>query len=213
MKNVLILVQSSMVPGYDKLFEVNKETWGTGFDVWYYFGRINQENEVERVYNCLYFKFREDQYTEKNLAAFKWIYENILFDYIFFCCSGSYIDKIEMQKFIADKPLNKFYCGIASFSDGADFASGSGFFLSRDLVKMVIDNANEILTYKMGKTFNDVEIGRFLTTHGISIDPRALRSEGPITPGCYHYHLFTKIQEHYNTHNKVRALHEKDNLI
>jgi hypothetical protein len=210
MKQVLILVQSSMIPGYDKLFEINKDTWGTGFDVWYYFGRIDQENDVERVYNCLYFKLPEDAYIEKNLIAFKWIYENVLFDYIFFCCSGSYVDKVEMQKFIEDKPLNNFYCGIAGCAFGADFASGSGFFISKDLVKMVIDNTEEIKGYHLGKIYNDVEIGRFLTTHGVLIAPGARRSNTEIVEGCYHYHPTVKLQEHYNIHNKLRALHEKE---
>lgn len=70
----------------------------------------------------------------------------------------------------------KFYAGVKGNEYGISYASGSGFLLSMDLVKLIIDNKNSLIGDK--SLVDDIVIGKFLTGHGVNITeyPRIILS-------------------------------------
>jgi hypothetical protein len=163
-----------MYGGSDKIYWDNKES--------FYVDRPESHN-----YNiCLY----------KTITAFEWFIESE-FDYIFRCNCTGYFDLHLVSKFLEDKPLEKFYCGYCGELDGVNFASGSGYFLSKDLVVELVKNKKLLYDYGMPGWFDDVMVGKFITQFlGIPINPSAKRID--INPkdipedldmSCYHYRV------------------------
>ncbi|MDP1712213.1 MAG: class I SAM-dependent methyltransferase [Candidatus Nanopelagicaceae bacterium] len=132
------------------------------------------------------------------------------FDYLFRCCCGSYINQFELLKFIEDKPRTGFYCGIIGTRGSDVYASGSGFFLSRDLVELFVKCRNEALTLP-ALYEEDILIGRFLRQKGIVVSSGAKRidvadpNQEPV-PNQYHYHL---LQHVHDRPDIIRNLHRK----
>jgi len=132
----------------------------------------------------------------KTITAFEWFIES-QFDYIFRSNCTGYFDLHLISEFLEDKPLEKFYCGYCGELDGVNFASGSGYFLSKDLVVELVKNKELLYNYGMPGWFDDVMVGKFITQFlKIPIDPSAKRID--INPkdipedldmSCYHYRV------------------------
>jgi hypothetical protein len=205
MKQILVLVLSSQISPYDKLHKAIKETWGQdqpGFQVIYYFG--HQKEQVIRD-NELHCNCSDSDIMLKTLKAFEYTLNNFKFDYIFRCCAGSYVVALEILKFIEDKPTERFYCGINGLFSEVKYASGSGFFLSPDMVKIILETPSP-----KNYGFDDVTIGAILSTKGIDVTPGARRADCleknvEIIPGQYHYHVRTDIQKMYDIHKKLTS--------
>jgi hypothetical protein len=61
----------------------------------------------------------------------------------------------------------KFYAGVKGNDSGITFASGSGYLLSIDLAKLLIDNKSTLIGDK--SLVDDVVVGKFLTSKGINV--------------------------------------------
>ncbi len=108
--------------------------------------------------------------------AFDWVLKNYEFDYIYRSNLGAFVFPDRVVKFLDDKPKNNFYCGIIGedtfyFGRKIRFASGSGFFLSKDLVKLVSDKKNEFVY----NSVDDVAMGEFLSRYNVEINKSAKR--------------------------------------
>lgn len=105
---------------------------------------------------------------EKTLDAFQACYENLDFDYIFRTNVSSYIDLEALRFFLKDKPRDNFYAGAIGNLHGVSFASGSGYFLSRDLVIKTLENRS----FWNHNFIDDVSLGKLLTVNlDIAIKP------------------------------------------
>lgn len=180
---------------YSKLMQTQKETWDSievdNVQTYYLLGN-NDKNELinnhiytsnsESIGNCGY----------KTIDSFEQII-NMDFDYIFRTNSSSYVDKSLLKKFLIDKPIENFYCGIIGFDSTTqiEFCSGSGFFLSRNLVQLLIDNKHE-LDYSL---IDDVCIGKFMKSKNIiftnSFRTDIVSSDEPHLDS-FHYRLKTE---------------------
>ena len=187
--NVVISVLSVDTPPFTELEKSIRETWCNlnrpNFKIFFYYGNHNK-NEIigdkiftisgEGLYNVGY----------KTLRMFEVIYKNYNFDYIFRTNSSSYVDIDNMCNFLVDKPLESFYCGVFGKSGNIDFCSGSGYFLSRDLVKRVIDN-QRLWNHNY---IDDVSLGLLMSQLGINrtLGKRYDFDSGlPINLNNYHY--------------------------
>lgn len=117
-----------------------------------------------------------DYCTEKTLQALKFVAYNLNFDYIFRTNLGSYVNFKKIIAFLEDKPMQNFYSGIigrhkSPLGKETMFASGSGYFLSQDLVKLIAENSSKVSS----NYIDDVAIGEFLANSGISINHDAIR--------------------------------------
>ena len=167
MKIIILIITCKLEP-YISLTDTIKNTWAyenfDNIDIYYCYG------DSEKLYvknNEIYCPCidNEKNIGNKTLMSFEWLLNNKKFDYIFRSNTSSYINQKKLLEFITDKPINNFYSGIIGYDNEEKiyFASGSGYFLSRDLVKLVVDNKN-VLDYNI---LDDVALGKFLTKYQI----------------------------------------------
>lgn len=157
-KNIIILVLSHYEEPYVMLEDCIKKTWANhnidNVKVFFYHGG-NEEGMVEDKIITNYPEgFHNIGY--KTIRAFEILLKNNNFDYIFRTNSSSYVDIQSLLDYLDDKPLDNFYHGVighyskTSLLDNRvnlkpidiEFASGSGYFLSKDVVEKVVENKN-----------------------------------------------------------------------
>jgi hypothetical protein len=165
---VIILVLSTEFNPYDLLEKSVRETWlnlnSNSVPVFFYYGSNESENKIidDKVYINVPETF--GNITIKTLKMFEFIYKNFEFDYLFRTNLSSYIDIDLLYSFLDDKPKLDFYSGLMGCHDGVDFCSGAGFFLSRNLVEIIVNNKNLYESSHM----DDVIIAKILKEYGIS---------------------------------------------
>jgi len=146
--NILILVLSLNDNNiYTQFYKKQKETWDSinvdGVKTMYYFGDAEKNFiDNENIHTDIKEKYFNIGY--KTLTAFDLV-KNLEFDYIFRTNSSSYVDKELLVEFLKNKPKEKFYSGLTVNyrNNGLPFASGSGYFLSKDLFDHVLKNKNQ----------------------------------------------------------------------
>ena len=95
----------------------------------------------------------------KTLEAFKISLEKFDFDFIFRTNASSYLDLRGLKGYLEDKPKNNFYAGVIGNHQSINFASGCGYFISRDLVDKVLIN-RDLWDHNH---IDDVSLGKLLT--------------------------------------------------
>lgn len=98
--------------------------------------------DVHRDGSNLYVHGNEHLYNigYKTLNAFKYALSNCEFDYIYRTNLSSYIHQAGLYDYVNTLPDSNIYQGVVGYYNGIEFASGSGYLISKDLVKYVTDN-------------------------------------------------------------------------
>jgi hypothetical protein len=168
--NILILVLSVDDQNfYTNLYKKQKDTWDSeivdGVKTMYYFGNA-EDNFI--IKENIYINIKEELTLcgYKTLKAFELI-KNLEFDYIFRTNSSSYVDKKLLLEFIKDKPKKNFYSGVIGNYNGLSFASGSGYFLSKDLLNYILENKSQW----NHQLIDDVAVGIMMLQKNIKIFP------------------------------------------
>ena len=206
---ILILVLSHNDGGiYTDFFNTQKETWDSidedGVKTYYYFGD-SVSNHIDT--NLIHLNISSDLKNcgTRTIEAFKMILD-LDFDYLFRTNSSSYVDKKQLKEFLVDKPKSDFYCGIIGKHNSQKFCSGSGFFLSKDLVEELVTNHNEINFSFM----DDVAFGVFFSSKDINL-VQSYRYDvidnSKIPSDYFHYRLKTK--DRYNDINNMKLIFSK----
>jgi hypothetical protein len=171
---IIILVLSAQFEPYISLEKTIRETWATeklpGIEVFYYYG--NSPN-IEIIGDKIFSKHPEGLYNVgyKTLDAFELI-KDFDFDYVFRTNSSSYINQKNLLKFIEDKPRDNFYSGINNDYYNIKYCSGAGYFLSKNLIKSILDNKN----YWNHSLIDDVAIGELIVNKlHVPLDNQARR--------------------------------------
>jgi hypothetical protein len=184
-KKVLILILASSRQDYKSLENSIKSTWfnlrNEDVEIIFY---SDNDSETEKNQNAF---IRENNlilpcpdghnyHGIKTVLAFDWILKNYEFDYIYRSNLGAFVYPERIIKFLEDKPKEKFYCGIVGedtfyFGRNIRFASGSGYFMSKDLVQLVSDKKNDFVY----RSVDDVAMGEFLGRYNIEINKSAKR--------------------------------------
>jgi len=205
MHKILHLVLAANTEHYKKIERAANETWNLNkpdnvTTVFLYGGSQTTffdgsgsffVNKKEGLDICLY----------KTLCAFEFFLQND-FDYIFRSNITGYFDYQVINEFIRSKATSKFYCGIKGKHRGIPFASGSGFFLSRDLVENIVQNKTTLHSYQsnLPDGTDDVAIGKYLI-QDLKIDVAPLARRLDLTPDQinasldmthYHYRVVTR---------------------
>ncbi len=182
-KKVVILVMASSNPGFRNLEEGIKKTWfnlkNDNTDIIFY--TDNQLDEVKYTQpvlqnDNLILPCNDGYYYcgLKTIMAFEWLLQNYDFEYIYRSNLGAFVWPDKILNFLEDKPKTNFYSGILlndtyNLGFNVSYASGSGYFLSKDLVKKIVDN-KDIWPHQ---AVDDVALGYVLNKFGISVDTRA----------------------------------------
>jgi hypothetical protein len=170
---VIILVMCcGLNQDYKNLEKTIKETWyknkNSSCEILFYEGGSEKLSFKE---NKIFLPCKDNSYTEKTMMAFEYVSKTREYSYLFRTNLGSYVYQDKLIKFLEDKPKNNFYCGIIGENNGVKFSSGSGYFLSKDLVNLCLNNKNKI-NYNC---VDDLSVGMFMKENGVKIDESALR--------------------------------------
>jgi hypothetical protein len=105
-----------------------------------------------------------DHIGEKTLECFAYVLEHCAFDVAFRTNCSSYVDLPNLAAFVeAQAAGERYYAGQVSEHLGIPFASGSGYFLSRDLMELVVAERAQWDHAQL----DDVALGAILDAHGI----------------------------------------------
>jgi hypothetical protein len=170
---VVILVLSKKDDGiYCKLESSIRSTWGSyksvDIDIFYYYGDSDKFEVVgDRIYSNYPDLINNIGY--KTIDAFDYLYNNIEFDYLYRTNSSSYVNIEKMLDFLKEKPPKEFYSARVNIENksGIKFGSGSGYFLSRDLVRFVIENKKKW----NHNLIDDVALGDLLLNNNFYLTP------------------------------------------
>ena len=165
MKILILVLSYNDGKTYSDFYNAQLSTWDSiivdGVETYYYFGN-HDKNEI--IDNNILVNVEEKNInicSHKTLKAFELI-KDLEFDYLFRTNSSSYIDKQKLLEFIEDKPTEKYYSGRLGSHDNIIFASGSGFFISKDVFQLLLEKSDswehsyidDVLVGKLLKEFN-----------------------------------------------------------
>jgi hypothetical protein len=177
---LLILVQASDLPPYDMLQRGQEETWDSveveGVSTLYYLsgdkGLVGKKLYLDYPdgYPLLHWKFKE-------AVDYAWNWD---WDVMFRTNASSYVDKKLALEKVKTLPKEKLYCG----KNGGGFASGCGFFISRDCLEIIRRDFTPDPT-----PYEDAMIGSVLGKSGIGVTPGAERCDSTYgdIKNTYHY--------------------------
>ena len=176
---ILILILSSVNGSYSNIIQTVKNTWyqRNVDDVRkiFYFGNSNRN---ELIGDELFLTIGEDYYLmgPRTLSAFEYT-QNLDYDYVFRVNAGSYIHQENLVKFLQNKPRTNFYSGIVGNYMGVEYASGSGYILSKNLVNRLINDKHTIrIQFPTGELcVDDTAIGEMVSRYGVKVDRSAMR--------------------------------------
>lgn len=164
-KNVIILVLSHYEEPYVMLENCIKQTWAKhnldNVNVFFYHGGDKESVEGDKIITNYPEGFHNIGY--KTIRSFEILLQNNNFDYIFRTNSSSYVNIEKLVDYLDDKPVDNFYHGIIGHHGDVNFASGCGYFLSRDVVEKVVENKNNW----SHQIIDDVAIALLLRSIGI----------------------------------------------
>lgn len=104
---------------------------------------------------------------EKTLAGFDYCLRNFTFQYILRTnISSFFVFPLVRQLVLPSLPRTGCYAGVQGY-DGGPFASGAGFYISPDIAHLLIERRTSLSI----TLCDDLAIGRFLQTQGISVYP------------------------------------------
>ena len=191
-KKILIVVLSFDKEPYVTLENTIRNTWAfekpKGVEVIYYYGNSKEDKLIgDKLFLNAPEGLRNVGY--KTLKMYQYVYENFNFDYVYRTNSSSYIDINKLQSFVRDKPMEKFYCGVIGRGvKGINFASGSGYFISKDLIEVVLKNKSK---WQHGY-IDDVALGLLLNNYKIYPGSRFdVNNIENIDINHYHYRVKT----------------------
>jgi hypothetical protein len=212
MKILILVLSFNDNAIYSKFYKTQKETWDSekidGVETFYYFGNSNK-NEI--IGNDIFVDVNESihNYGYKTINTFELI-NDLEFDYVFRTNSSSYVDKKMLLEYVETKPKENYYSGMIGNYDGINFASGSGYFISKDLIKLVLnqkDNWNHLL-------IDDVAIAKILFDNNINpyLNERFdVINEIEIPVNFFHYRLKNKNRD-FDVETMYRIKKKKDEV-
>jgi len=173
---ILILIISSVGEPYNRLEEAIRRTWGKNknkdVEIFYNYGNGTSPSKIYGDKIICESEETLHNIGKKTIKSFELLYENYEFDYIFRTNLSSYVNIDNMLRYLIDKQRKNFYGGMCTlnfsgehlqkFGEGT-FASGSGYFLSKDVVSLIIDN-KELWDHSV---IDDVAIAGLLKKLGI----------------------------------------------
>jgi hypothetical protein len=195
---ILISVLSYLDNGiYSKFYEMQNKTWDSipfdGVETFYYVGNgKKKEISGKLIINNLPETVQNEAYKFINFLEHT---INMDYDYVFHTNSSSYVDKKLLYNWLLDKPRDKFYSGVKGEYNGHYFASGCGFTISKDVVKIMLDNQSK---WEHG-CCDDATLGILLKNSNINVyeAPRfdIVNYDGTIPTNYFHYRCKTSNRE------------------
>jgi hypothetical protein len=164
----LVLVLGCRAAPYPELIRAIKETWASvvveDVEVLFYYGGAEFAIDGSDVY----LPVPDDlpHIGHKTIACFQYALASREFDLIFRTNCSSYVDLANMQAYVRSRGARRsFYAGKGTVHGKVPFASGSGYFLSRDLVELVVEKASEW----DHSVLDDLALAQLMHAHGVPL--------------------------------------------
>jgi hypothetical protein len=168
---ILVLVLGARVRPYPLLAHVIGRTWASmdvaDVDALFYDGGADRARLDGRR---LALPVADDlpNVGRKTLACFEYVLANRDFDLVFRTNCSSYVDLPNLREYaLGHARVDRFYAGSVRVHDGVQFASGSGYFLSRDLVELAVRQRAEW----DHSLLDDVALGAIVARAGVEPAP------------------------------------------
>lgn len=146
MTKILVLVLAARAWPYPLLIRTIERTWASvdadGVSTLFYYGGDRLEERGNRLYLPVTDALPAGR---KTVAAFEHVLADRDFDFVFRTNASSYVELPNLHAFVEQHAhAERFYCGHRGMYGELPFASGSGYFLSRDLVRLVVDRREQL---------------------------------------------------------------------
>jgi len=183
--------------------------------VLFYYGKRGRNETVgDKVFldcdegdNCAVMQIKAYLFFEKILNEYKDL------EYVFFTNLSSYVRLNKIVDMFKNINTNRYYSGLIGWHHSIQFASGAGFFISRDLLELIINNKQ----YLNLKVPGDVALGYFLTQSGVKIIPQNRFDVNCVTDKftrediINHYHF--RCKQYANRSHDVIVMHKIHSLL
>jgi hypothetical protein len=170
MPKVLMLVLASDGPVYNNFQDCWRRYMNSHKDITCYFYKAKPDLETDFVFNgsdTVYVKCKEswDTCWEKTLMAFRYFMPFVdKYDFIYRTNLSSFIHFGRYLRFCGGLPASGVYSGFIGKHGGVVYASGSGFTLSIDMFKKVVEaGANQEKLVQ-----DDVTVGAILNKDNLT---------------------------------------------
>ena len=144
MKKVLIIMLAHNA--YNHLVDSVKQTWCKNLPENYKlilnYGNGNK-NYTYQIEDRVYSPFQENQSNiiSKTFDIFNFV-KDWNFDYILRCCCGTYINLNILNQIIEILPSSNCYWGLPLKYEDVNYATGSCYLISKDLIPVILKNKN-----------------------------------------------------------------------
>ena len=212
----LVLVLATHVPPFPDLVRTIEETWASvsvqDVEVLFYYGGDTAGLKGRE----LTLPVGDDlpNVGRKTLACFEYVLEHVDFDVVFRTNCSTYVDLPNLHRYVDEHAApSLFYAGKGALVDGIDFATGTGIFLSRDLVQLAVDERDEWDHSHL----DDVALAKVFHAHGIEREfaPRVvcerLRDVRNVDTSQFHFRCKTAPTESLSRASDIeimRAVHD-----
>jgi len=209
---VLVLVLGARVAPYPALIRTIRETWASvavdGVETIFYYGgdalRFDGDELVLPVSGGAL------DIGRKTIACFDWALANRDFDLVYRTNCSSYIDLPNLFGYALEHGGGqRFYSGLIGTFEQLPFASGSGYFVSRDLVELVVQEK----TAWRHELLDDVALADLLARSGVGPKPAPrvdYRSAGEVVhvdTSQFHFRCRTASWRRREDARIIRRLH------
>lgn len=177
MKIIILVLSYEDGGGYSYMDDCIKNTWGKynkdDVEIYYNYAKTLDNTEYYIEENNIYCNGYEsyNNIGYKTLKAFKWLVKKD-FDYMLRTNTSSFIHINNLKKYLIDKPKNNFYSGSPipyhTNNLNIDFATGSGYILSKDLVEYIVNHEDKW----EHKYPDDVSLGKIMNNNNIKLIPK-----------------------------------------
>lgn len=210
--SIVVLVLAARVAPYPMLVRAIERTWASrdvkGVDVLFYSGgtayarrarelRVPAPDDLGHV-------------GQKTLSAFRHVLEHDSFDLLFRTNCSSYVDLPNLRAFAEEHGrASGFYAGVPGAHEGIEFASGSGYFLSRDLVELVVAQ-EAALDWSL---LDDVALGGLLAANRVHPEPiprvdfRTVAEARDVDTSLFHFRCRTESWRRVGDLRLLAAVH------
>jgi len=207
MDKILILVLASNTYPSLRNEKAIKKTWAKqnhkNIDIVFY--KSGNKNKFKNNNLTVLSGKKTSDIGHKTLRAFEWAIKNADYEYIFRTNTSSYINILELQKYIKnlDKSQKFIYNGVImslpknNIRNKVDFVSGAGILFNRNSIELLLSKESDFNL----QDWDDVAIGRLFQDNNIKPSSGyRFDIEGNIFKQKIenrHYHYRCRIDNHY----------------
>lgn len=206
----MLVISSNNETVYDKHREVWKSYMNTSSEIDVYFIQY-RDGPQEIDGNTFWLSGKESLQgiTTKTIDSIQYFLNQKDYDFIVRTNMSSFWNFSALLNHLKTLPTENLYSGVVGRHGNTLFASGSGFIMSKDVARLLVDNRHIAEHFKV---IDDVDIGHTLGVFGIQIIPG--RRTDFYSKEMYLNHMYDPTTYHYRIKwNNPSNRHEEPEVM